>query len=608
MEAHSGATNHPDLTGETPRRDSRELQAELDACKKQMAEMTGLLEVHRKAGALLEGEKTVMEMIARGGPLEAILERSCRLVEEALPGSLAIIMLLEGRKLRRGAAPSFPKYLAEVDGFEINPDVGTCSRAAARGEQIITPDIATDPHWSGFLDLAERHRLRAGWATPIFSSDAKVVGTFGLYWPEPARPTGHHFQIIDQIARLVAFAIERKRGAEALHATETLARGQAEALTASLDALARETNPDRIVEHVLRTATEHLDAQSCSVWLKNELTELMDFEFGFEEGQFKAGSEAKLAKVSPSLPVEAIHVWHELCRTGRPVVLEDIRESPEFSCRSYLVSLGVVTLLMIPMIIAGKAKGVIGVRFTRKRGFRAEELDLAQALANQAMLSIQLARLSSQSRQGAVLDERNRMARDIHDTLAQGFTSVIAQLEAARGAFSLRKTNLASSHVDRAAELARYGLQEARRSVQALRPQALEAQPLAGALEELIQQMTTGTTLRSTFTVAGELGALPSDWETHLLRIGQEALSNALRHAQATQFEGRLQGAATELRLTLRDNGRGFNPSNRGEGLGLRGIQERTQAMGGRSMIESTPGEGTTVTIVLPLNSSSGQS
>src|SRR5689334_23238226 len=106
MEAASGATNPPDLAGETPRRDSRELQAELDACRKQMAEMTGLLEVHRKASALLEGEKTVMEMIARGSPLEATLERSCRLVEEALPGSLAIIMLLEGRKLRRGAAPS----------------------------------------------------------------------------------------------------------------------------------------------------------------------------------------------------------------------------------------------------------------------------------------------------------------------------------------------------------------------------------------------------------------------------------------------------------------------------------------------------------------------
>jgi hypothetical protein len=77
-------------------------------------------------------------MIARGDELESILEGSCRLVEEAFPGSLAIVLLLDGKRLRRGAAPSFPKYMAEVDGFEIDPAVGTCSAAAARREQVIS--------------------------------------------------------------------------------------------------------------------------------------------------------------------------------------------------------------------------------------------------------------------------------------------------------------------------------------------------------------------------------------------------------------------------------------------------------------------------------------
>src|SRR5208337_3566406 len=117
------------------------------------------------------------------------------------------------------------------------------------------------------------------------------------------------------------------------------------------------------------------------------------------------------------------------------------------------------------MLIAGQVEGVIGIRFTRKRAFRSEEMELAQALAHQAMLAFQLRRLSHQSRQAAVAAERNRMARDIHDTLAQGFTGVIMQLEAAEEAMSQSLASKAEEHVTRAGELAREGLGEARRSV-----------------------------------------------------------------------------------------------------------------------------------------------
>src|SRR5258708_36794477 len=118
-------------------------------------------------------------MIAGGDALQAILEGSCRLVEQALAGSLAIILLLDGKQLRRGAAPSFPKYMAEVDGFEIDPAVGTCSAAAARKEQVITADITKDAHWAGHLELAARHGLKAGSAKPVLPSDNHVLGTFG---------------------------------------------------------------------------------------------------------------------------------------------------------------------------------------------------------------------------------------------------------------------------------------------------------------------------------------------------------------------------------------------------------------------------------------------
>jgi GAF domain-containing protein len=153
----------------------------------------------------------------------------------------------------------------------------------------------------------------------------------------------------------------------------------------------------------------------------------MVFEFAFESGRLVTKSDTVIGTVNPSLPIKDIWPWSEVFRTGKPSVLEDIRKGPIFPWRDHLLAQGVITILVVPMLVAGQAAGVIGIRFTRQRAFRAGEIELAQALANQAMLAIQLTRLSAQSRQSAVVAERNRMARDIHDTLAQGFTSVILQ-------------------------------------------------------------------------------------------------------------------------------------------------------------------------------------
>src|SRR5271170_24065 len=303
------------------RREMAQTRRELDECRDRLAQVDEQLQVYKNAETLLQGQKQLTEMIARGDPLEAILEDSCKLVEKALPGSLAIIMLLDGKRLRRGAAPSLPEYAAEVDGFEIDHNVGTCSAAAARGVPVITSDISKDTNWAGLFDLAAKYGLRAGWATPILSPASRVLGTFGLYWPLPQGPTPDHLQLINQMAQLVGFAIERKQAAEALQASEKLARGQAEALTLTLDALARETNSHGAIEHALRTVTSQLDAHSCSVWILDHVTGVMCFEFALEDGQFKNSTESAIAAVSPSLPANAVHPWPIISRTGRPFIV-----------------------------------------------------------------------------------------------------------------------------------------------------------------------------------------------------------------------------------------------------------------------------------------------
>jgi signal transduction histidine kinase len=141
--------------------------------------------------------------------------------------------------------------------------------------------------------------------------------------------------------------------------------------------------------------------------------------------------------------------------------------------------------------------------------------------------------------------------------------------------------------------------------VHALRPQALQDQNFWDALKGTIKSTTAGTALHTKFQAQGRLPQLPPPWQENLLRIGQEALSNTLKYAHAHNFETRLSYKAKELRLELRDDGRGFKVKDRHDGVGLRGMQERVEQMGGELKITSTRGKGTKITVSLPCNGQS---
>jgi PAS domain S-box-containing protein len=583
----------------------------------------------KRAETLLAGENQILEMVATGRPLAVILDGLCRLVDKLCDDSLASILLIDpnGNCLRRGAGPGFPEaFMAAVDGIEIGPCVGSCGTAAFRKEQVVVSDIAMDPLWADYRELALGYGLRSGWSTPILSLDGSVLGVFGIYGREPRSPTPQHQQIIQQTTHLASVAMERKRAAESLHASQLLARGQRDALTHTLDALAQESDPDRLLEHVLRTIIEQSEAHSVSVWDREPNGDGLELFATIEDGRFQTRSRAMHPAARLTTLAQDHPVWREILHTGLHAVVEDIDQPIVRMCvgsgpnaiwceilddgdlapalmrfKAHLRALGVHTILVVPMLVAGRVAGFIGIRFTLKRDFRQEEIELTRALAHQATLAIQLTRLSVQSRQSAVTAERNRMARDIHDTLAQGFTGVIVQLEAVEEAMSRNQAVKASGHLDRAGELARESLREARRSVQALRPQALEEKQLSEALKDLIGRMTSGTTVRAEFTLRGEQQKLPPEWETNLLRIGQEVLTNVLRHARASEFNVLLVFDGREIHLDLRDNGCGFDPQRRHEGFGLQGMRERAEGMGGQLTIQSAAGKGTAISIVLPI-------
>ncbi len=174
----------------------------------------------RLVAALLDGQKRVLELIAQGAPLPAVLEVLTRAIEEqSSANALASILLLDrdGVHLRHGAAPSLPaSYNEAIDGIAIGPSVGSCGTAAYLSKQVIVTDIATDPLWADFRELALEHGLRACWSTPIFSTEGKVLGTFAMYYREPRAPSEQDLQLISMVTRTAAIAIERKRTEEDL--------------------------------------------------------------------------------------------------------------------------------------------------------------------------------------------------------------------------------------------------------------------------------------------------------------------------------------------------------------------------------------------------------
>ena len=369
----------------------------------------------------------------------------------------------------------------------------------------------------------------------------------------------------------------------------------------SLDVLATEAAPEKFIGEMLRTIEQQLGAMRVLLWLRDEQDDSLNLHIIIENGQ--------QVPPHPDHPfVKDPHAWkkltaffHEMLFTKSPLVVNDIerdaRISPEL--REYVTTRECKRFMAVPMFASGDLRGFIGIQHAEKGSYRGEEIELAQALAHHVMLAVHGAELAEQQRHAVILEERTRMARDIHDTLAQGFTGVIVQLDTAVEALRDKEPEASAEHIGRARELARESLTEARRSVHALRPQALERAELADALKAIITNTTAGTSLHSDFQLNGEPRELQPAVEENLLHIGQEALTNALKHAFATRFQARLSFDSDAVRLELCDNGRGFVVDRvNGRGIGLIGMRERAQQIGATLAVTSKPGKGTTIVAV----------
>jgi two-component system NarL family sensor kinase len=257
----------------------------------------------------------------------------------------------------------------------------------------------------------------------------------------------------------------------------------------------------------------------------------------------------------------------------------------------------------IPLYAHGKQLGVLNVASTDWRELSADDLQLLYTVGDLLSIAVERARLFERSAQLGALEERNRLARELHDTLAQSLAAIALQLESADALLEAgaRKERV-SPAVQRALALTRASLDDARRSVLDLRAAPLEGRTLAEALATLVKSADGNEGLAASLELIGAARPLPMRVEVALFRIAQEALNNTLQHARAQHCCVRLTTTPDEVRLLVTDDGAGFDADELAEGrFGLVGLRERVRLLGGALRLETNAGAGTTVEVVVAL-------
>jgi two-component system NarL family sensor kinase len=257
----------------------------------------------------------------------------------------------------------------------------------------------------------------------------------------------------------------------------------------------------------------------------------------------------------------------------------------------------------IPLYAHGKKLGVMNVASPDWRELSPDDLRLLYTVGDLLSIAIERARLFDRSVQLGAAEERNRLAREIHDTLAQGLAAITLQLETAD---ALLETNTqpdkARQIVQHALSLTRSNLDAARRSVLDLRAAPLEGRSLGDAVSEMAEEWVDRGNLTLNLSVTGGKFPLPVRVEVGVYRIVQEALTNIVRHAEARNLTLDLTITPEQVALTIEDDGRGFDPAEVPNGhYGIIGMNERIKLLGGEMTLRSTPSDGTQLDIVIPL-------
>ena len=360
---------------------------------------------------------------------------------------------------------------------------------------------------------------------------------------------------------------------------------------AALNAIAAEVSRSLDLEEILNDALD-------------EALEVM----GMEKGQaFRLEEETQtlilmthrglleeLVRYTARLPL-GVGAAGQAARAGQPVVRK-VTDYPEGELRDLIEKEGLQVVISIPLMAKGRALGAINLATHTLRSVSPEELSLLKAIGHQIGVAVENARLYEQAQQLAVVQERNRLARDLHDSVTQALYGVTLYAEAAARQLLSGEVGMAADHLREIRGTAQEALREMRLLIFELRPPILKVDGLVTALQARLEAVEGRVGLETELKVEGDISLSP-EIEEGLYRVALEALNNTLRHARASSVTVYLHQNRRAVTLEVADDGVGFDPAiaqKRG-GFGLCGMEERAARLGGKLTVQSNPGEGTRV-------------
>ncbi|MFL9453167.1 MULTISPECIES: sensor histidine kinase [Nostocales] len=478
-----------------------------------------------------------------------------------------------------------------------------------------------------FPEPARTHQLnisvKSTGAVPIFIEGEYFGCVFFDNCVDYRQWSTHEINVLTFGAGAIGAALHRKQLVDRL--VEERIHGEQEqvaelakandALKQTVDVLATETDFDLFLGHVLQVIAEQLEAPLTEYWYCSKTDDTARVGLTYWRGQILKPEEqpGHIGLYGYPVPPEMMpeESLHHRCSH---FITEDVATSAihiqianEFGldAGAWYRSRGVSRLLNVPLILGEKMIGALIVFLPSHRHFTKQQIELTYTLAQQVTLAIQLTNLAEEAKQVAIFEERNRMASEIHDTLAQVFTGISLQLEVAKPLIH-QEPQTVERILEYTSQLAETGLTEARRSVWALYPPAAEYADLAQMLYESVEHMTRNTSIAVEVNVRGNSCPLPPFMGMNLLRIGQEALTNALKHAQAQKISIDLGYEPDRIWLTISDDGRGFTPftyiDSLNDGFGLVSMYERGDRIGAQVSLISQLGQGTQILVEAPLN------
>ena len=374
-----------------------------------------------------------------------------------------------------------------------------------------------------------------------------------------------------------------------------------EATANAANKLLENADLDTGINTALKVLGESLDCDRVAIM--QHIEDDIDKPLGFLRQVYEWDSPSAICQLHDpqfkEIPSNGLEKYYRKLQAGEWIsgLIEEFDEP----FRSGQIELGVKSTHSVPIFINDAYWGIIGVDYCREaRRLTLPEIAVFKTAASCVGSAIYRQQIQQEKERAelAILNERNRMAREIHDTLAQAFTGITLQLEVARNSLTA-ESDAVVERLLKAKSLAQEGIKEARRSVRALRPEVLDS-GLAIAIHQLVDKMLSGTEIESEVSITGEPNKLTSDVEVELFRIIQEAVTNAVRHARATKISVELVLKSDRLRLSIEDNGIGFDSQLLlNEGFGLIGMRERSDRLNGNLVINSEIGRGTEITIIV---------